>query len=106
MAGTEAIATTSNPMSGAGNQRETSHERCIASLRPMGPGAHQLGDLHLLRLHLLQAADLARLAQLRRVQRLPGRAVHGDVWLPSDALFPVGLAADPLSQHRLVLARR
>ena len=88
------------------HRMEASHERGGAGLRLVGPGPHQLGDLHLLRLHVLQAEDLARLAQLRRVQRLPGCAVHGDVRLPADALLPVRVAADPISQRGLALPRR
>ena len=35
----------------------------------------------------------------------PRRPVHGDVRLSADHLFPVGLASEPLSRCRLVLAR-
>ena len=73
-----------------GRQAMTSHH---ASLRAVVPGDHQLACLHHLRLHLLQAADRARLALVRRLLRLPGRAVHRDVRLPADDLSALGLAA-------------
>src|SRR5690349_4307281 len=66
---------------------------------------HQLGDLHFLRLHVLQAADEPRLALVRGVQRVPGRAVHRNVWLPADNLSALWLVADQIPRRGLVLAR-
>src|SRR6516162_171433 len=66
---------------------------------------YQFGDLHLFRIHLLQAADEARLAFVQRLQRISGRIVHRDVWLSADDLSAIGLAAEQLSERRLVLPR-
>src|SRR6516165_1354855 len=82
------------------------HELGHARLRPMGPRHRQLRCLQPVRLQLLQAAHRPRLALVRRVQRIPGRAVRGDVRLSAEHLFPLGLAAVAVSRRRLVLARR
>src|SRR3972149_538632 len=66
---------------------------------------HKLGRLHLLRLQLLQAADDARLALVRRLQRISCRSLRRDVRFSSHDLFPIGLAPESLSWHRLVLSR-
>ena len=47
----------------------------------------------------------ARLAVVRRVQRLPGRALCRDVRLSAHDLLPVRVAAKPLSERGLVLPR-
>lgn len=54
------------------------------------PGYHQLRHLHHVWLQLLQAAIQARLALIRCIQRIPGRIVHRDVWLPAYHLSSVG----------------
>src|SRR3990172_6704189 len=72
------------------------HERRNTRLWPVEPCHRQLRRFHLVRIQLLQAADGPRLAIVWRVQRLSGCAVHGDVRLPADHLFPLGLAAEPL----------
>src|SRR6516164_8826524 len=77
------------------------HERRNARLRLMEPCHCQLGRLHLLCLYFLQAADPARLAFVQRFQRVPGRVVCGDVWIPADDLLPVGMAAVTISQRGL-----
>src|SRR5262245_30058803 len=82
------------------------HELGHARLRLMGPRHRQLRGLHPVRLQLLQAAHRPRLAVVRRVQRVSGRAVRGDVRLSTEHLFPLGLAAVAVSGRRLVLARR
>src|SRR6516165_6138123 len=82
------------------------HELRRARLRPVGPGHRQLSRLHPVRLQLLQAADGPGLALVRRLQRVSGRAVRGDVRLSTEHLFPFGLAAVPISGRRLVLSRR
>src|SRR6516162_9869890 len=82
------------------------HEFGRARLRPMEPRHRQLRGLHPVRLQLLQAADEPGLAVVRRLQRVPGRAVRRDVRLSAEHLFPFGLAAVAISGHRLVLARR
>src|SRR3546814_205944 len=84
---------------------EPGNDRDGTCLRPLVPGDRQLGDLHPLRLQLLQAANKARLALVQRLQRLPCRSVYRDVRLSSHHLLPLRLAAEPLSKHRLVLAR-
>src|SRR6516164_3476327 len=82
------------------------HELGRARLRPLEPVHRQLRGLHPVRVQLLQAADGPGLALVRRLQRVPGRAVRRDVWLSAEHLFPLGLAAIPVSGRRLVLARR
>src|SRR6516225_4102693 len=82
------------------------HEFGRARLRPVEPRHRQLRCLHPVRLQLLQAAHRSRLAVLRRLQRIPDRAVRRDVRLSTEHLFPLGLAAIPVSGRRLVLARR
>src|SRR5262245_5812062 len=82
------------------------HELGHARLRPLEPGHRQLRGLRSVRVQLLQAAHRPRLALFRRLQRIPGRAVRRDVRLSTEHLFPLGLAAIPVSGRRLVLARR
>src|SRR6516225_6100264 len=82
------------------------HELGHARLRPMGPRHRQLRCLQPVRLQLLQAAHRPRLALVRRLQRIPGRAVRRDVRFSAEHLFPLGLAAVAISRRRLVLARR
>src|SRR6516165_630013 len=82
------------------------HELRRARLRPVRPRHRQLRGLHPVRLQLLQAADGPGLALVRRLQRVPGRAVRRDVRVSTEHLFPLGLAAIPVSGRRLVLARR
>src|SRR3546814_531643 len=86
--------------------REIVNARKRSRLRTLAPGRDQLRDLYFVRLQLLQAALGPRLALLRRVQRLSRGVVHGDVRLSADDLPPFGLAAEPLSEGRLAVARR
>src|SRR6516225_7015494 len=86
--------------------KEKRHEFGRARLRPMEPRHRQLRGLHPVRLQLLQAAHRPRLAVVRRLQRIPGRAVRRNVRVSTEHLFPLGLAAVPVSGRRLVLARR
>src|SRR3954469_10409143 len=67
-------------------------------------GDHQFGDFYFIRLHLFQAANHARLAFLQRLQRIPRRAFHGNVWFPVDDLSLIRLAAESLSECGLVFA--
>src|SRR5215831_2880432 len=83
--------------------RETSYDPRESRLRLMGLGADQLCDLHYVCLHILQAEDVARLAQFRGVQRVPCCALHRDVRLPAHTLFPLGLVADALSRCELAI---
>src|SRR5262245_50839124 len=102
MAGTQAENRTITMLQGP--ERKTTDDRRSSGLWALVAGDHQLGGLHLLRLQLLQAADQARLALLRRLQRLPRRAVHRDVRFSVDDLSPLRMAAEPLSRRRLAVA--
>src|SRR5512134_846407 len=98
MAVTEATAT------GAGARMTgTSHDRHRARLWPLVPGDRQLGDFHPVRLQLFQTQDPTRLAFLRRLRGLSGGLVHRDVRLSTDPLFPLRLAAEPLSRSELAV---
>src|SRR5262249_36549814 len=68
--------------------------------------ARQFGRLHPVRIHVLQTANEPRLAFVRRIQRISRRPIHRNVWFSTYHLFPVGMAPEPLSKYRLVLARR
>src|SRR6516162_11419607 len=81
------------------------HEYRNVCLWPMGPGDRQLACLHPICLHFLQTANGARLAIVRCIQCFSGRTFHGNVRLSAHHLFPVRLAAESISQSRLVVAR-
>src|SRR5665811_588893 len=81
------------------------HERRYVRIRAMEPRTHQLRRLHFIRLQLLQATHSPRLAIVQCVQRIFGGAVCRDVWFPAHDLFLVRLAAKPVSERGLVLAR-
>src|SRR6266496_2858049 len=80
-------------------------ERRRTRLRPVEPCDRQFRGLHSVRLYLLQAADAERLALIRRVQCISGRAVRGDVRLSAHHLFPLRMATVAISRRGLVLAR-
>src|SRR5574337_1068868 len=85
--------------------RRTTNERALARLRPVVPGPHQLGRVHLLRRQLLQAAHRARLAQPRHVLGVHRGPVRRDVRLPADHLSALRLAGQALSRRGLPLPR-
>ncbi|MGY6373137.1 hypothetical protein, partial [Proteus mirabilis] len=70
---------------------------------PLGSRRRQCGGVHPVRLQFLQAANHSGLAIVQRIQRVPCGAVRRNVRLPTDPLCPVRVAAEPLSQYRLVL---
>src|SRR5438874_9551443 len=90
----------------ARTNEEKRHERWYARLWPLEPRHRQFRRVHRFRLQLLQADDVARLALVRRLQRLSGGALRRDVRLPSHDLFPIRMAAVAFPWRRLVLPRR
>lgn len=61
---------------------------------------------HPVRLQLLQATDDPGLAIVQRVQRVSGRVICGNVRISAYNLFRLRMAAEQLSERRLVFPRR
>ena len=69
----------------------------------MVPGDPELGHLHNLCLQLHKTENQNRLTEPRGFLGIHRGAVHGDVWLPTNDLFPVGLAGQEIPRRRLSL---
>src|SRR3972149_2878799 len=69
-------------------------------LRALGARGPEQPGVSPLPLRLRAAEGRARLALVRRVQRIRRGVVHRDVRLPAHDLLPVGLAAEPLPAAR------
>ena len=74
-------------------------------LRALVARRNQLGRLHSVRPEFLQAEHRTGLALVRRLQRLPDRALHGNVRLSAHDLPRLGVAAVPLPRRRLARPR-
>src|SRR3972149_1693892 len=69
-------------------------------LRAVGARGREQPGVHPLRVRLRAAEERARLALVRRVQRIRRGVVHRDVRLSPPHLLPVWLAAEPLPAAR------